>query len=531
MALNRAYFKNERAYLLAIIAINFLLKSIPGFFLELGNDEVYYWTYAMYPDWSHFDHPPMVGWVIQFFTLNNSLKGELFFRLGSLVLSSINIWLLFNLVKRLYGSVAGFISVSLFIASGYFNVIAGLMVHPDTPQVFFIILTYKFLFEAFSDEVTKKKQDTSFLLASAFTGLAFLSKYHSLYIWLGIGFLILFNARYWFKRWALYVGFLITLLCALPVFIWNYQNHFVSFTFHSARVGVPSNTFNWISFIQFNAGQIVYQNPIVFVIIALSLVGLLINWSKYVGKTELLLLYLSLPVIIVFSFVSLFKQSLPHWSGPGFLGLIILTSKWLAAVYNSHRLKIRYTLLAANLLLFIGVYVAMFQINTGYFKTSSKQEEEDISLVGKGDFSLDMYGWRLAKVGIERILSEKNIDFRNIVFVTNKWFPAAHIDYYIANPLGSRLIALGRLTDIHKYYWININRKFSESNQLIYITNSQYFQSPSYLADYFDVIEPIDTLCITRNGEPAKYFFLFKLDNYKGNLPQFNLPEVADSPE
>ena len=55
---------------MSVISINLIIKSIPASMIELGNDEVYYWTYALFPDWSHFDHPPMVGITIQLFTLN-----------------------------------------------------------------------------------------------------------------------------------------------------------------------------------------------------------------------------------------------------------------------------------------------------------------------------------------------------------------------------------------------------------------------------------------------------------------------------
>ncbi|MBI3481369.1 MAG: hypothetical protein HY015_00035, partial [Bacteroidetes bacterium] len=63
--------------------------------LELGNDEVYYWTYALYPDWSHFDHPPMVGIVAQLFSLDLLLKDDFFLRLGPIVLSTASTWIIF----------------------------------------------------------------------------------------------------------------------------------------------------------------------------------------------------------------------------------------------------------------------------------------------------------------------------------------------------------------------------------------------------------------------------------------------------
>jgi len=47
-----------------------MLHLLIACFTELGNDEVYYYTYALQPDWNHFDHPPMVGLLIRLTTIN-----------------------------------------------------------------------------------------------------------------------------------------------------------------------------------------------------------------------------------------------------------------------------------------------------------------------------------------------------------------------------------------------------------------------------------------------------------------------------
>ncbi|HSG68384.1 MAG TPA: hypothetical protein VK994_06745, partial [Bacteroidales bacterium] len=56
--------------LIILILLSLIVRGFLAAFLEFGNDEVYYWTYALYPDLSHFDHPPMVGFLIQLSTLD-----------------------------------------------------------------------------------------------------------------------------------------------------------------------------------------------------------------------------------------------------------------------------------------------------------------------------------------------------------------------------------------------------------------------------------------------------------------------------
>ena len=63
------YQSYSRKVLWLILIIS-LVKMITASLIELGNDEVYYWTYALQPDWNHFDHPPMVGWMIRLTSLN-----------------------------------------------------------------------------------------------------------------------------------------------------------------------------------------------------------------------------------------------------------------------------------------------------------------------------------------------------------------------------------------------------------------------------------------------------------------------------
>ncbi len=74
-----------KKYTISLILVISLLKIFAAYMVGLGNDEVYYWTYALYPDWSHFDHPPMIGLMLQFFTLDLFFENELALRLGSIV--------------------------------------------------------------------------------------------------------------------------------------------------------------------------------------------------------------------------------------------------------------------------------------------------------------------------------------------------------------------------------------------------------------------------------------------------------------
>ena len=513
---NPELFRNlnvkEKQFLFFIVFINLIIKIIPASVVELGNDEVYYWTYALFPDWSHFDHPPMVGLTIQLFTLNLTLNAEFFIRLGSLLLSSANIILLFNLVKRIYSVEAAYISSLLFTASVYFNVICGLFILPDTPQMFFVMLALFFGLPAITDINHNKRDGLKIILFGLFTGLAFLSKYHSLFLWFGFGLYILFNDRRWLKRPSLYISILATLVVMIPVIYWNISNNFISFTFHQSRLGLFNSPFRPDSFLQFNLGQLFYQNPVLFVIYVLTLVSLYRKRRIGISGTDKLLLYLSVPLILVFTLSSLFKDTLPHWTGPAFIGLIILSSKWLSEKLPINRKKVINTLLGANVLLVLAVLLGVIQINYGVLYPPKKGE--DPRKLGTDDVSLDMYGWHQAGVKFQQFLKKEGIeekDYDKVKIISNNWFPAANMDFYIAHPLKIDLLVSGKLQQTHKYYWINKTRKIHAGDKFFYITSSQYYCDPEKLIGKFSRIVPRDTIQIKRNGNTVKNLFIFEM--------------------
>ena len=56
-----------------LLFIAFIIKAFAAYSLGLGNDEAYYIAYALYPAICHFDHPPMVGFLIQLTILRMTL--------------------------------------------------------------------------------------------------------------------------------------------------------------------------------------------------------------------------------------------------------------------------------------------------------------------------------------------------------------------------------------------------------------------------------------------------------------------------
>jgi hypothetical protein len=510
----------EKLFLLAIIFINLIIKAIPASVIELGNDEVYYWTYALFPDWSHFDHPPLVGFTIQLFTMNLKFNSEFFIRSGSLILSSVSIILLFYLVKKIYSQPAAYISTFLFTASFYFNIISGLFILPDTPQMFFVMLALYFGVPAITANNPAKLDSFKIVLFGLFTGLAFLSKYHSLFLWFGFGLYVMIINRSWLKRSSLYLSLLITFVLMIPVIYWNIQNNFISFTYHGSRVGILNNQVNFTSFLQFNLGQFFYQNPVLSVIFIFTLLSLFRKKRGQFTSTNILLICLSLPMIVIFTIFSLFKNTLPHWSGPAFIGLIILSSEWLSNKLIHSRTKVFAAIFGANMLVVLVIILAVLQINYGLlYSPKGGGNPKD---VGKNDFTMDMYGWKQAGIKFQQFLRKEGIqkeDNNKVKVISNKWFPAAHIDFYMAYPFNIDLLVSGDIGEAHKYYWINQTRKINPGDKVYYITSSQQFNDPETLTEKFSKIIPKDTIRVIRNRKTVKNLFIYEMRDSLINFP------------
>ena len=164
--------------LIVLMGLSVVVRCIMAATLEFGNDEVYYWTYAKYPDWSHFDHPPMVGFVIQLFSLNLLFKSEFAIRLSAIVMMTANTYIAYLIGKQIKDGKTGFVSALLFTSSVYVFILTGTFILPDTPLAFFWLLSLLMLLRYFGSNVRKTK---CLLLAGLFIGLSMLSKYSMLF--------------------------------------------------------------------------------------------------------------------------------------------------------------------------------------------------------------------------------------------------------------------------------------------------------------------------------------------------------------
>ncbi|HQQ83204.1 MAG TPA: glycosyltransferase family 39 protein, partial [Cyclobacteriaceae bacterium] len=123
--------------LLYLIGFTAIARMVVGGVLELSNDEVYYYLYALKLQWNYFDHPPGVGLLIRLSTLNLLLTSELFVRLGAVLCAAAGTYITFQLGKEIRNERTGWIAAILYNTSIYTSLIAGTFIIPDSPQLVF----------------------------------------------------------------------------------------------------------------------------------------------------------------------------------------------------------------------------------------------------------------------------------------------------------------------------------------------------------------------------------------------------------
>ena len=545
--------QNINKILILLLVISAVVRSILAAWMEFGNDEVYYWTYALYPDWSHFDHPPMVGWVIQLFSLNLLFDSEFFIRLASVVFMTANTYIIYRIGNDIKDAQTGLCAALLYTASIYAFVITGIFIMPDTPLMLFWLLAFWMGVKYYSGLPRSARNDADdadtlrafarkdneaihrgnhyLLLFGLFAGLAMLSKYSGVFLWIGMGLYILIFYRKQLKNPYLYLSLLISAICCIPILYWNLKYNFVSFSFHGERVG--GGSLNFGTFGTELAGEFLYNNPVNVVLAVIAVVAAFKGKSGMEMSVQRFLLCIVLPLIAVLWAFSLMRPTLPHWNAPAYVLLILLTSCYLREKQTDFQ-RFPKSVTAALCVLLVTLVIGVAEIRTGFIPLDRHTEPK---MLGRDDFTLDMYGWRQ--------LGEKFADFREQKvaegvmnkedgIVANQWFPLANLDYYVARPLGLRVMGLGWPEFLHKYLWINDERGgFHLGENYWFLSDSRYMKDPKTTYQwYFKEIELVGTIEIDRCGKPVKNFFVYTCKNLcdlPPTLSQFMVSDATDT--
>ena len=345
----------------AFLSIATILRLILANLFPLTADESYYWLWAKHLSLSFVDHPPMVG-LINYLTTFGT-ENLFMLRMGVVIITLLVSLFIYLLANEIFNEKVAFWSVVLFQIIPHF-VVVWLTMFVELPLVLFWTLSLYLL-----SRIIKYQHPTSipacrqarlasspisltWLLLGITIGLGYLSKYTMLSFWLylAVFFILSPESRFWLKRKELYLAFIISSFFLLPVLYWNYQHQWISFAFHSERVGGDPLGANTISFI---ADQLVHFTPfLIFTLLPVLKYALRKN-----TETKLLFSFSALPLLL-FLALSLKMKVWAHWPSVGYIAAIPLTVDYLLENGKSLKKFILWISLFASIILLLLFWVS-----------------------------------------------------------------------------------------------------------------------------------------------------------------------------
>lgn len=423
------YNSNPTLLVLAIIAIGTIIRLIIAAYTGLGIGEAYYFRGAKDIQLGYYDQPPLFFWADHIFLRLFSIS-NFALRFTAVLFFAGTEWFLYKITSRIYNPKAGLWAVVVLNICMVFTVPIATWFQPDAPLMFFWLLTIYLLVRILEFGQVQQNSSNYYLLwffTGVSLGLTFLSKYHALFIPMGVGIFIILNPAY--RRWifhpAPYLAMIPFLLIALPVILWNRQNDWVSFTFQGSRaVGQFKIHPEWL--LRNILGQIVWLAPWIFIPLFKEMLRL--GRSVRTDSKSAFLFYLAVCPIAFFTIISLWSNSKYHfhWQAPGYLLLMIPLGETIREKINDPlrgKKAIRWIKNSAIASIVISA-VLLVHTETGFVKKLTGLDKNPGII--KMDPTIEGYDYTDIKTRFDKEGWSKN---DSIFVVSTTWWQAGKIDW------------------------------------------------------------------------------------------------------
>ncbi|MGB3312417.1 MAG: glycosyltransferase family 39 protein [Nodosilinea sp.] len=528
--------------LLALVLGGLLYRTIVAFWMLPGFDEAYYYLYSRYLSWSYFDHPPIValttgvGWwltgIISPFTL----------RLGALVLYCISLGLLYLAAVRLFSAAVGQMTVAIVTLIPLFAIAFGILNSPDNGLILFWSATL--LVAAWEFFPSRSRLGHDGLIQATYVptwriallgltvALACLSKYHGFV--LGIS-LVGFCAAYRPYRVALRSPWMLLAIAVFgltlfPLWYWNSQHDWISFRFQLGMRfdgNTGSSGFSLGQMVGYWLLSIVYLFP---------LFGFPLWWvaAKQSGKQALfwvspslsggeaedhykqaLILWLSLPIMLLFTLLGGKQQILPAWPAPGYWGVAILLAAQVLVWQRQRPRLIRRWLWGSGLFLASLSMVALLHLRLGILQQPSTYAILGGLVPVEQDGSTEL----IDTTQMQRLFAstpEVRAALDQVGFVfTNEYYLGGYFAMAI-HPLVYLPVTAFSQDPRGFAFWYNPQNWVGQDG--LYMTIDRFTETDEIIDRYrplFDSIEPLATVPLRRGGAVTETIHVYRANNLR----------------
>jgi len=485
----KAFIKKNKAISWVLGFQLFRLILLP--FMGLMPQDAYYYLYGQNLSLSYFDHPGMIGYLLRIFT---SVLGHSIFavKFADFVITSLTIVSFYKLASY-FLSEQKLQRALVLIGSTIFVSILSFNSTPDVPLLLFWTLSLICLYKAIFEE-----KKWFWILGGIAMGCAFNSKYTALLLQIGlIGFLVFSNKyrKLFFSPWF-WSAILLSIAVTFPVWYWNYQNEFASFTFQSSERTSsisefkisPKNFFGAIGHQMFLLMPVLFLVMITFTYKYLK--RALLKFKIPQAKTLFLLAFFIPTFVGFFSLTPIYWVKL-NWMMPSYITGIIL-----AGMYVNKKL------LKAQLVISIVLHV-LFSLQILYYIVPIKSDDTWV-------------GWEELALATEKLQDKYPNTF---VFSEDNYKTAACLNFFMEEKVYAQNV-IG-LSALHFDYLGDDMSDLNNKNAL-FIDSDKRFKNKekkgSYhplLNNHFEKVTELTPIIIKINEKEVRKFWVFYCTNYQ----------------
>ena len=496
----------------------------------LADNEAYYWTWAKQLDWSYFDHPGMVAYVIAFTTWIGG-DSPFFVRIGATLLFLVTTIFVYFLTIDIFKSKrAGFYSVILTNILPLFFVV-GIIIIPDTPLAAFWAI---FLYLLYKTTKGEEFRWWYWYLMGISAGLAILSKYFAILL---LPSAIMFLAsdksvRKYLKSPHFYLAILLAALIATPILLWNVSEGWPSLTFHLDTRHGDGMEFEWDNFGKMIGGQMSMTPILLYFLLASLVVAIKRGFVKNGDVRYKFIALMSAPTLLFFYVIMCFTDSAePHWPALGYIPLVICAAglypeylkRWGDKRLSDFKIfkaigfggfgrwmdrTSAFKALVVTGIVFPLIFIVIMNVQIIYpiYRPA----------VTKYDSTNDFYVWDEAGERVKEIYREMMVEegdtYGEPFIFSYHYNPASQLNYALRGT--AYVWCLSRKTDQFDF-WQDLDEL--EGRVGIYIVNDHYDDPPDERF-IFDFIEGPEVLRVWRidNIYLGKEFYIYRCYGFRG---------------
>ena len=512
-----------RRALWGLIVVSGLVRLVWAASLGPGNDEAYHYLFTVHPDWSYFDHPPMLAVVERVGVALAGGRVSVFsLRLGFVLLFGGSTWLMARLTARFYGERAGLLAAFALNVTAYYTAAAGAFALPDGPLLFFWLLTLDRL--AVAVDAAEGAGNRAWAAVGLAWGGALLSKYHAVFLPAGTLLYLAVEptARRWLRRPGPYLAVAIGLLVFAPVIGWNAAHGWASFAFQGGRA-IGSAGFRPGSLLAALLLPAVYLLPWVWLRLVIVLVGRGRRFfDPRTPAADRFLLCQSVLPLGTFLAVACTRPVLPHWTLVGFLPLFPMAGRAWARELAANPVGLRRRLAVYAVLPVVLAAAAVFQARTGFFQ---KGRPGGLGLLALAqDPTADLVGWDTIADELRR---RGLVDRPGTFLFTPSWYQSGQLAF-AARGTGTPVLCYHPWDARSFAFWSRPGDWVGRDGILVEIGDDP--NEPGRFRRWFTRIEPLGGFEVDRAGAAVRKVRLYRCVDQTRAFPFDDLGRTVRPP-